>query len=82
MNASLIDLSDGRSFAHGFPHAYFTWLRTHAPVYWHAPTSATPDGEGFWVISRYADTDAIIMDAATFSSDKGGAQWRWHRDQR
>ena len=74
MNASLIDLSDGRSFAHGFPHAYFTWLRTHAPVYGHAPTSAAPDGEGFWVISRYADTDAIIMDAATFSSDKGGAR--------
>ena len=72
MNPSLVDLSDGRSFAHGFPHAYFTWLRTHAPVYWHAPTPATPDGEGFWVISRYADTDAVIMDPATFSSDKGG----------
>ena len=72
MNAPLVDLSDGRSFAYGFPHAYFTWLRTHAPVYWHAPTPATPDGEGFWVISRYADTDAVIMDPATFSSDKGG----------
>ena len=72
MNPPLVDLSDGRSFAHGFPHAYFTWLRTHAPVYWHAPTPATPDGEGFWVISRYGDTDAVIMDPATFSSDKGG----------
>lgn len=73
MSASeTVDLSDDRSFAGGFPHDFFTWLRAEAPLYWHAPTPVTPDGEGFWVLSRYADVDAVIMDPATFSSDKGG----------
>jgi cytochrome P450 len=67
-----VDLSDGRSFAGGFPHDFFTWLRAEAPLWWHAPTAATPDGEGFWVLSRYADVDAVIMDALSFSSDTGG----------
>ena len=74
MDTPFVDLSDGRSFAHGFPHEFFTWLRAHAPIYWHAPTADTPDGEGFWVVSRYADTNAIIMDPAGFSSDKGGTR--------
>ncbi|MCB1746754.1 MAG: cytochrome P450 [Gammaproteobacteria bacterium] len=67
-----VDLSDGRSFGGGFPHDFFTWLRAEAPLWWHAPTATTPDGEGFWVLSRYADVDAVIMDAASFSSDTGG----------
>jgi len=67
-----IDLSDDQSFAQGFPHEFFTWLREHEPVYWHEPTAVTPDGEGFWVVSRYEDVAAIIMDSKTFSSDKAG----------
>ena len=74
MDTPLLDLSDGRTFAHGFPHDFFTWLRAHEPLYWHEPTTVTPDGEGFWVVSRYADVDAVIMDAASYSSDKGGAR--------
>lgn len=70
--APFFDLSDDRSFADGFPHDFFTWLRANEPVYWHEPTSATPDGEGFWVVSRYADVNAVIMDAQTFSSDTAG----------
>lgn len=68
------DLSDGQTFAHGFPHEFFTWLRAHEPLYWHEPTAITPDGEGFWVVSRYADVDGVIMDPQGFSSDKGGAR--------
>ena len=67
-----VDLSDHESFRHGFPHDYFRWLRTHAPVFWHEPTDKTPDGEGFWVVSRHADVMAVQRDATTFSSDKGG----------
>ncbi|MGD9600380.1 MAG: cytochrome P450 [Gammaproteobacteria bacterium] len=74
MDIPAVDLSDNRIFARGFPHAFFTWLRAHAPVYWHAPTAATPDGEGFWVISRHADVDAVFMDPLTFSSVTGGAR--------
>ena len=67
-----IDLSDDQSFAQGFPHEFFTWLREHEPVYWHEPTAVTPDGEGFWVVSRYEDVAAIMVDSKTFSSDKAG----------
>ncbi len=72
MNEIFVDLSDDQSFAHGFPHDFFTWLRKNEPIYWHEPTEITPDGEGFWVISRYADVNAIIMDPTRFSSDKAG----------
>lgn len=74
MHPGAVDLSDAGSFARGFPHDYFTLLRREAPVFWHEPTAATPDGEGFWVISRYADVNAIIMDPQRFSSDKAGAR--------
>jgi len=74
MNENAVDLSDGTSFINGYPHDFFTWLREHSPVYWHAPTSATPDAEGFWVVSRYADVNAIIMDPQRFSSDKAGTR--------
>jgi cytochrome P450 len=74
VNPQLVDLSYGRSFARGFPHEFFTWLRRHQPVWWHAPTDHTPDGEGFWVISRYEDVVAVFKDAVTFSSELGGTQ--------
>ena len=69
-----IDLSDNATFAQGFPHDHFTWAREHAPVYWHEPTAVTPDGEGFWVMSRHEDAMAVMLDPATFSSDKGGGR--------
>jgi cytochrome P450 len=69
-----IDLSDNATFAQGFPHDHFTWAREHAPVYWHAPTAVTPDGEGFWVMSRHEDAMAVMLDPSTFSSDKGGGR--------
>src|SRR5262245_49961958 len=69
-----VDLSDNATFAQGFPHPHFTWAREHAPVYWHEPTTVTPDGEGFWVMSRHEDAMAIMLDPGTFSSDKGGGR--------
>jgi cytochrome P450 len=68
------DLSDSQAFARGFPHDHFTWSRAHMPIYWHAPTRHTPEGEGFWVMSRHEDAMAIILDPETFSSDKGGSR--------
>ncbi len=72
MKPRFVDLSDDHTFRNGFPHDFFTWLREHDPIYWHEPTEVTPDGEGFWVVSRYEDVDAIMMDAKTYSSDKAG----------
>jgi cytochrome P450 len=63
-----IDLTDLAVFADGFPDDVFTRLRREAPVWWHEPTSHTPDGTGFWVISRHAEMQAIGADADTFSS--------------
>lgn len=67
-----IDLTDLDAFAHGFPHEVFTRLRREAPVCWHPPTGHTPDGEGFWVISRHGDISEIAADGEAFSSDTGG----------
>ena len=71
-NNPVVDLSDDANFAHGFPHESFNWLRDNAPVFWHEPTDVTPDGEGFWVISRYDDVAAIQRDPGRFSSNKAG----------
>ncbi len=70
----LVDLSDGASFRDGFPQDTFTWLRANDPVHWHHPTDRTPDGEGFWVVSRHADVVAVQRDAETYSSETGGAR--------
>ncbi len=69
---AMIDLSDDETFRGGFPHDHFRWLRDHDPVSWHEPTARTPDGEGFWVVSRHADVAAVLRDPVTFSSDRGG----------
>src|SRR5581483_5208246 len=69
-----IDLTDLDRFAAGFPHEAFERLRREAPVWFHPPTEHTPDGEGFWVLSRHADIVAAAGDAATFSSETGGGR--------
>jgi len=70
------DLTDLDLYRSGFPHDVFTWLRAHAPLHWHEPTAHTPQGEGFWVVSRHADTLAIQLDPKRFSSVGGGARER------
>lgn len=69
-----LDLTDLDRFASGFPHEPFTELRRAAPVWFHPPTAHTPGGEGFWVLSKHADVAAAALDAATFSSHRGGAR--------
>ncbi len=66
------DLTDLDNYARGFPHDVFTAARREVPVYWHAPTRHTPDGEGFWVVTRHADVLSVLRDPATFSSETGG----------
>src|SRR5579872_2322006 len=65
-----IDLTDLDRFASGFPHDIFSALRARAPVFWHRPTTHTPDGVGFWVISGYRQVAEVAADAATFSSER------------
>ncbi len=35
----------------GYPHAEWTWLRKHAPVFWYD----RPDFDPFWAITKHAD---------------------------
>ncbi len=69
-----VDLTDLDRFAEGFPHDVFCTLRRDAPVWFHPPTSHTPGGEGFWVLSRHRDVLAVAGDGATFSSATGGGR--------
>jgi cytochrome P450 len=71
---SEIDFTDLDNFASGFPHDLFAVHRREAPVYWHAPTENTPDGEGFWSVASYAETLAVFRDPQTYSSVTGGSR--------
>lgn len=70
MDLGQVDLTDLDRFAGGFPHEVFAFLRREAPVWWHEPTRHTPDGVGFWVLSRYADVAAVSGDTVTYSSER------------
>ncbi|QEN16158.1 cytochrome P450 [Mycolicibacterium sp. ELW1] len=67
-----IDFTDLDNFAEGFPHHMFAIHRREAPVYWHAPTDNTPDGEGFWSVATHPETLAVLRDQDTYSSVTGG----------
>ncbi len=69
-----VDLTDLDNFAHGFPHELFVLHRRESPVWWHEPTSHTPDGEGFWSVATYAETLTVQRDPATYSSERGGGR--------
>ncbi|BBZ41700.1 cytochrome P450 [Mycobacterium conspicuum] len=69
-----IDFTDLDNFANGFPHELFAAHRREAPVYWHAPTDNTPDGEGFWSVATYAETLEVLRDPVTYSSVTGGSR--------
>jgi cytochrome P450 len=64
-----INLLDYDLFADHEPWEVFDRLLAEAPVYRHPE----PDGDGFWVITRYDDVLAAVRDPKTFSSEVGGS---------
>jgi len=72
MQGRSVDLSDNTAFGAGFPHGTFNWLRAYDPVHWHDATPKSPDGEGFWVVSRYDDIMEVFRTPELFSSNTGG----------
>ena len=70
----LIDLTDPDVFTHGPPHEIYRRLRDDAPLYWHEPTANTPDGEGFWCLTRYDDVEWAAKHPDVFSSVSGGTR--------
>jgi cytochrome P450 len=69
-----VDLTDLDTFSQGFPHELFRRHRESAPVWWHAPTTHTPDGEGFWSVATYDEVLHVLDDPMTFSSETGGGR--------
>jgi cytochrome P450 len=67
-----IDLTDPDRFADGPPHDMYRHLRDTAPLYWHEPTATTPDGEGFWCLTRHDDVAWAAKHPDLFSSEGGG----------
>ena len=65
-----VDLTDLDVFGDGFPEHVFAELRSQAPVWWQEPTAHTPDGVGFWNVTRHADLLEVVSDAGTFSSER------------
>ncbi len=72
MKLADFDLTDLDNFTHGFPHPLFEIHRREAPVWWHAPTAHTPDGEGFWSVATYNEVLQVLKDPGIYSSERGG----------
>jgi len=73
-----IDLCDAGRFVNGGPHEELTYLRQHAPVFWHKEPK---DGRGFWAITKYTDVVSISRDPATFSSATGTNIFEVHGEE-
>ena len=71
-----IDLADLDRFTAGFPYEVFDALRREAPVWFHPPTAHTPEGEGFWVLSRYADIVAVVTRKQAVTVRPAAPRWR------
>jgi cytochrome P450 len=73
MTLTDIDLTRSDLYRNGFPHAEFARLREEAPVWRHPETPGfeATGGEGFWVLSRFEEIQAVNRDAARFLSCKG-----------
>jgi cytochrome P450 len=71
MDIDDINLCDLEQFTSGCPEAAFLTLRQQAPVWFHPGNEHTPDNEGFWVISKYADAKAALKNHTAFSSETG-----------
>ncbi|MFJ1608835.1 cytochrome P450 [Streptomyces sp. NPDC088253] len=63
-----VDLSDPRTFWSHDMDAVWRRLRDEHPVHRHPDT---PQGRGFWVLSRYDDVMAMYKDSQTFLSGPG-----------
>ncbi len=63
----------------GAPYDYLEMLRAEAPVWWNPPPPAEEYTRaacaGFWVLSKYADVDAVSKDPDRFSAWENSVLW-------
>ena len=78
-----VDLTSGRSFVDGVPHAAFDALRAAGGIAWHTeprPDPAFNQGDflrfvpspGFWAVTSHELVSAVLRNQALFSSQLGG----------
>jgi cholest-4-en-3-one 26-monooxygenase len=78
--AAEIDLIDQDTYRlAGPPHGQLTWLRAHAPVFWHAK-SGGEGWPGFWAVTRHADVAHVSRHAELFSSAERLCVFSEHSD--
>ena len=67
------NLTDAALYGDGFPHEVFTALRRHEPVKWQAFPEGFPGhhDEGFWVLSKHEDVQAVSRNPELFSAFDG-----------
>ena len=62
-DSETLDLASPEHYElNGYPHAEWTWLRRHAPVFWYD----RPNVEPFWAITKHADIIEISKQPALF----------------
>ena len=68
-----VDLTNAALYRNGFPHEIFTALRHAAPVKWQAFPEGFPGthDEGFWVLSKHEDVQAVSREPELFSAFDG-----------
>ena len=68
-----VDLTDAALYANGFPHEVFTALRHYAPAKWQSFPEAFrgEHDEGFWVLSKHEDVQAVSHNPELFSAFDG-----------
>lgn len=63
-----LDFLDPGTFAAGIPHDAYRRLRDEAPASW----QTSPGDPGFWLLTRHRDVQEALVDAAAYSSWRGG----------
>lgn len=68
-----VDLTASALYGNGFPHEIFSALRRHMPVKWQAFPEGFPGDhdDGFWVLSKHEDIQAVSRDPELFSAFDG-----------
>lgn len=61
------DLVDPHLYATGDPHPEWRWLRGLDQLAW----QQVDDERGFWSVVTFADTERVLRDTATFTSERG-----------
>lgn len=65
-----IDLADANLHSQNDLTEIWRHLRVERPVYWHTPRGPRP---GFWVVTRYADAQAVYKNKGRFTTECGNA---------